>query len=97
MANRMGGFRRGTRNKLKKSSRDSGKVSQRAFLHTFSEGEKVILLAEPAYQRGMYYPRYHGKVGSIKSKAGKCYNVEIDDHGKTKVLIVHPVHLRRQL
>jgi ribosomal protein L21E len=43
----------------------------------------------------MYYPRYHGFEGLIKGAKGECYNVEISDHGRAKVLIVHPVHLKR--
>lgn len=95
MANRMGGFRRRTRSRFTKEGRQKGKVSHRDFLQKFNEGDRVKLIAEPAYQKGMYFPRYHGKVGLVKGAKGECYNVEIDDHGKAKVLIVHPVHLKR--
>jgi len=95
MANRQGGFRRRTRSKFTKDRTDKGKISHRDFLQKFKEGDKVKLIAEPAYQKGMYYPRYHGFEGMIKGQKGECYNVEISDHGRAKVLIVHPVHLRR--
>ena len=95
MTTRKGGFRRKTRYKLSKPIRNKGKISQRRFFQNLEVGEKVTLAAEPAYQKGMYYPRFHGKVGTVKSKVGQCYNVAIKDHDKDKLLIVHPVHLKK--
>ncbi|MBS3145382.1 50S ribosomal protein L21e [Candidatus Woesearchaeota archaeon] len=95
MVQRAGSFRRKTRSKLKKNIRDRGKISIRKYLQTFKEGEIVVLKAEPAVQRGMYFPRYHGKSGRIKGKKGNCYEVLIKDGGKEKTLIVHPIHLKK--
>ena len=94
MVKRIGGFRRKTRHKLGKSSRERGKISLTRFLQTFKEGDMVQLGAEPAYHKGMYCMRYYGKVGFIKKKVGRCYNVEINDRGLKKLLIIHPVHIR---
>ena len=79
---------------LKKNVKDRGKISINKYLQSFKEGDLVILKAEPAVQKGMYFPRFHGKAGIIKGKKGRCYEVKIKD-GKEKVLIVHPVHLKR--
>jgi len=95
MTTRIGGFRRKTRHKLAKPLRAKGKISQKRYLQKLDDGEKVMLHAEPAYQKGMYFPRYHGKVGVVKGKKGECYNVAIKDHKKDKLLIVHPVHLKK--
>ncbi|MFC1741022.1 50S ribosomal protein L21e [Nanoarchaeota archaeon] len=95
MTTRIGGMRRKTRSKLKKDIRDKGKISLRNFLQKLEEGDQVRLQAEPAYQKGMYYPRFHGKVGVVKRKQGDCYSVTIKDHNKEKLLVVHPVHLRK--
>lgn len=92
---RIGGFRRKTRHKLKKNVRDAGKLSIKNYLTKFKEGDKVILKAEPAYQEGMYFPRYHGKSGVITGTQGKSYYVKIRDQNKYKVLLVHPVHLKK--
>ena len=54
MVTRIGGFRRKTRHKLKKTVRTRGKLSLTRFLQSFVAGEKVVLSAEPAYQKGMY-------------------------------------------
>ncbi len=95
MTKRIGGFRRGTRSKLKKTRNEKGKLSLRRFLQKLDDGDRVLLNAEPAYQKGMYFPRFHGKVGTVKGKKGICYDVAIKDHGKDKILIIHPVHLRK--
>ena len=95
MVQRKGGFRRKTRHKLKKNVRDKGKISIRRYSQVFNSGDRVILYAEPAVQKGMYFPRFHGKAGVVKSKKGKCYEVLISDGNKEKTLIVHPVHLKK--
>ena len=95
MVQRAGGFRRKTRSKLSKHKSEKGKISIRKFFHEYKEGDKVYLKAEPAYQKGMYFPRFHGKAGIVQSSQGKCYNVMIRDGNKEKVVIIHPIHLRR--
>ncbi len=93
MVQRQGGMRKGTRSLMKKPIRQKGKVSLRSYFQKLEEGQKVQLKAEPAYQKGMFLPRFAGKIGIVKGKKGECYLVEIKDHNKTKELIVHPVHL----
>jgi large subunit ribosomal protein L21e len=95
MSKRIGGFRRKTRNKLKKSLRDKGKISINKYFQEFKIGEKVVLKAEPAIQKGMYFPRFHSKTGLVKGKKGSCYEIIIKDGGKAKMLIVHPIHLQK--
>ncbi|MBW2964135.1 50S ribosomal protein L21e [Candidatus Woesearchaeota archaeon] len=95
MTTRIGGVRRKTRAKLQKPRREKGKLSIRKFMQKFNEGDKVQLTAEPAYQKGMYHPRFHGKTGVVNGTSGKCYTVAISDKGIEKTVIVHPVHLRK--
>ncbi len=94
MVKRIGGFRRKTRSKLKKSITDKGKISITRFFQVFEQGQRVILKAEPDVQKGMYLPRFHGKSGIINGKAGNCYKVQIKDINKEKTIIVHPIHLK---
>lgn len=95
MVQRIGGIRRKTRYKFRKEKRNRGKVSMTNYFQSFNVGDKVYLHLEPAVQKGMYHPRFMGKSGSIKSKKGRCYEVFINDMGKDKTLVVHPVHLKR--
>ncbi len=93
---RIGGARRKTRQKFKKHYRSRGKVSLRRYLQSFTRGDRVALVAEPAVQKGMYFRRFHGKTGTVVKKIGSCYEVSILDGNKEKRVIVHPVHLRSE-
>lgn len=95
MAQRTGSSRRKTRSKFRKNIRTKGKISLTRYLQNFNIGEKVNLSAEPAVQKGMYHTRFHGKIGTIKNKKGNCYEVLIKDGKKNKILIIHPVHLKK--
>ena len=92
---RIGGFRRKTRHKLSKNVRYKGKISLSKYFQVFKEGEKVCLVSEPAIQKGMYYPRFYGKAGTIIGKRGRCYEVKIKDGSLTKLLLVHAVHMQK--
>ncbi len=95
MAKRIGGLRRKTRYKFKKERRAKGKISLTRYFQSFKEGDKVFLDVEPAVQKGMYYPRFMGRTGTIKGKRGECYEIYVNDFGKEKTLVVHPVHLKK--
>lgn len=94
MVKRIGTARRKTRNILRKSPKNRGKLSLTKYFATFEDGQKVVLKAEPSVIKGMYFPRFHGKIGVIDGMKGKCYNVKIKDGNKPKVVTVHPVHLK---
>ncbi|MDO8643100.1 MAG: 50S ribosomal protein L21e [Candidatus Woesearchaeota archaeon] len=95
MVQRKGSRRRKTRHKLLKPLRSKGKMSVVKFLQQFKEGDKVVLKAEPGYQKGAYHFKFHGRFGIVTGQQGKCYTVAMSDQGKQKNLIVHPVHLKR--
>ena len=95
MVDRVGGFRRKTRQKMRKHVRSRGKISINKFLQQFDLNEKVLLGAEPAYQKGMYHPRFYGRVGVVTKQVGTCYEVKINDNGKFKTVVAHPVHLAK--
>lgn len=95
MTIRTGSGRRKTRSKLRKKVSNKGKISINNYLHKFNENQRVVLVQEPAIQTGMYHSRFHGKTGVIKGKQGSCYKVGIMDGNMEKILIIHPVHLRK--
>ena len=95
MTKRLGGFRRKTRSKLRKDPREHGKISISKYLQEFNIDDPVLLKAEPAVQKGMYFPRFHAKPGIVIGKQGSSYKIKIKDGGKEKILVVHPVHLRK--
>ena len=61
----------------------------------YETGHKAQLNAEPAVQKNLYHRRFHGRTGTIIAKRGDCYEVKIKDGNKEKVIIVHPVHLKK--
>lgn len=93
---RRGGFRRKSRHKLKKKKSEKGKLSIRKFTQSFKLGDKVLLKAEPIYQKAMYFPRFHGKTGTVQKKQGNCYIIKIKDQNKEKLLTIHPIHLTKR-
>jgi len=95
MASRTGGLRRKTRSKFSKNISEKGIIKIRKYFQEFKDGDRVILKAEPAVQTGMYFRRFHGKVGQIIGKRGECYKIAIKDFNKKKEVIVHPVHLKK--
>ena len=63
-------------------------------MQSFKAGQRVHLSVEPSVHKGVYHPRFIGKTGIVKRSRGRCYEVMINDKGKEKLLIVHPVHLK---
>ena len=92
--NRIRGPRGKSRHKFKKDRRRKGKISISNFMQTFTAGQKVHLRIEPSFHKGMYHSRFIGKTGTIKGQRGKCYEISINDGGKEKTLLIHPIHLK---
>ena len=63
-------------------------------MQTFKAGQKVHLSIESSIHKGDYHTRFIGKTGVVKGLRGKCYEIIVDDKGKEKLLIIHPVHLK---
>jgi len=93
MVKRIGGFRRKSRSKLRRSPRDKGKLSISKYFREFEENSPVRFHANSSVQNGMYHPRFHGKTGTVLGKQGACYKVKMNDGGKFKTILVHPIHL----
>ncbi len=96
MVQRIGGARRKTRQKFAKPIREKGKLPLSKYFQKVEIGQKVCLTFDSASQRAGYHPRFHGKVGTVLAKLGRSYEVGINDLGKEKRVIVHPVHFTRQ-
>lgn len=95
MSARKGGSRRGTRRTFRKHPRARGKVSLANYFAEFKIGERAVLKADPSVNNNLYHGRHHGRAGTITAKRGECYEIQIMDGNKQKMVIVHPVHLKR--
>lgn len=90
---RKGGTRRKSRSKLTRHPRQQGKKDITSYLSTYEEGDNVVLDIDPSVHEGMFHPRFDGRSGVITGSQGDCYTVEINDKGKDKSIIAHPVHI----
>ncbi|MBI2576710.1 50S ribosomal protein L21e [Candidatus Woesearchaeota archaeon] len=92
---RMGGKRRKTRHISLKYYREKGKVSIRKFFQDFAPGCKVMLLTDSSHPGGAPWRRFYGKCGTVRGKRGGCYEITFFDGGKEKLLITHPLHMKK--
>ncbi len=90
------GFRRSTRTKLSKKSRNKGMIPITRSLATFDVGQKVHIVLEPSVHKGIPHPRYHGKTGTVMEQRGRSFLLEIRDGNARKVIISRPEHLKAQ-
>lgn len=90
------GYRVKTRRIFRKNVRQRGLKSISRFMIDYQVGDKVDIIADPAYQkRGMPHKRFHGKTGEIIGIRGRCYEVRVKDMKKEKLIIVGREHLRK--
>jgi ribosomal protein L21E len=94
MTKRIGGLRK-SRGKFKRTAQMKGKLSLRNYLANYSNGDNVLLKIDSISREGIFHPRFVGKRGVVVGKRGSSYEVKINDFSKEKIIIVHPVHLRK--
>lgn len=96
MVTRIGTKQRKTRHKLTQHYKNKGKIPLSKYFQEFAEGDKVGLKINANVQKGRFFPRFHGLTGSITGKKrGVCYEVNIRDGGKQKIIYIHPIHLKK--
>ena len=90
------GYRVKTRSIFRKKVRARGLKSLRRFLIEYEVGDKVDIVADPAFQkRGMPHKRFHGKTGTVVELRGRCFVVKVKDQNKMKTLIIGKEHIRK--
>jgi large subunit ribosomal protein L21e len=94
MVKRSHGYRVGSRKMMTKKVRERGMPSLGKLLRIYEEGERVDILIDPSIHGGQPHRRYHGRVGIIRGRRGRSYEVETTLGKKVKLLIIRPEHLR---
>ena len=94
MAKRIGGTRK-VRGKFKRAANLKGKLSQRNYLADYNVGDNVLLKIDSITKEGIFHPRFIGKRGVVAGKRGNSYEIKFYDYNKEKMIIVHPIHLRK--
>jgi len=82
-----------TRALLRRSPRERGKTTLRKILHSYGEGDKVVVNIDSSVHKGMPHRRFHGRVGVIMSKRGRSYVIHVTQGDAMKEIIVRPEHL----
>ena len=87
------GFRRKSRQILRKKPRERGMQPLGRMLHKYNSGDKVVIKIDSSIHGGMPHSRYYGKVGVVMEQRGRAYIIEMTEEDKTRELIVRPEHL----
>lgn len=89
------GVRSKTRQLLRKRPRQKGLAPLGRYLVDYEIGDKVDIIADPAnHKHGFPHKRFHGKTGTIVGRRGKCYEVEVRDQNRKKMIIIGVEHFR---
>ncbi len=86
------GFRRRTRQLLRRKIREKGKTGLSKILREYKPGDRVVIKLDPSMHKGMPHRRFHGRVGVIKDVRGKAYVVSVTQGKAAKEIIVRPEH-----
>jgi len=65
------------------------------FLKEFKVGDKVVIRQNSISQKGMPYPRYLGKAGTVTGKRGAAYVIDVRTGSNVNELQVKPEHLKK--
>ena len=89
----------GIRNKgravLRRKPRDRGKIPLGSLLANYSLGQRVLILINPAVQKGMPHRRYQGRIGVVAEKRGRSYVLTVASGGKyPRTIISRPEHIK---
>jgi large subunit ribosomal protein L21e len=88
------GYRKKTRMLFSKRPREHGKLGLSKMLRKYEPGDKVVINIDPSVHKGMPHRRYQGRVGVIRSKRGRSYEVSVTQGDAVKEIIVRPEHLK---
>jgi len=87
------GYRNRTRSLLKKEKRERGLSPINRILREYAAGDRVVVKIDPSTVKGMPHKRFHGKTGTVLSKRGRAYLVNVHMGGYEKVIITRPEHI----
>ena len=94
MVKKSHGYRARTRNLMSKRIRQKGLTSPSKVLTDYEEGQKVDIVIDPAFHKGMPHKRYHGRTGVVTGLRGRAVVVDVGLGNATKTLIVRREHLQ---
>ncbi len=94
MVKKSHGYRARTRSLMSKRVRTRGLRPLSALLTNYEVGQRVDIIIDPSFHKGMPHKRYHGKTGVVIGLRGRAVIVDVKIGRATKTIIVRPEHLR---
>ncbi|MFW9964371.1 MAG: 50S ribosomal protein L21e [Candidatus Sifarchaeia archaeon] len=94
MVKKSHGYRARTRGLMSKRIRERGLSSPSKVLVNYEVGQRVDVVIDPSFHRGMPHKRYHGRTGVITGLRGRAVLVDVGLGKATKTLIVRREHLQ---
>jgi len=77
-----------------KKIRKKGKIQLKRYFKNFEEGERVAVVSERTV-KSAFPRRIIGKTGVVSGSRGKFKEIKIQEGGKIKTFIIHPIHLNK--
>jgi len=94
MVKKSHGYRARTRGLMSKRVREKGLGSLSQVLVDFEAGQRVDIVIDSGFHKGMPHRRYQGKTGIVTGLRGRAVLVDVNLGNATKSLIVRREHLR---
>jgi large subunit ribosomal protein L21e len=87
------GLRSKTRHLLLKDPRKRGVLPPNRVLADFPVGSRVAIKMEPSQHKGMTHKRFQGLTGTVASKQGDAFVIDVMHGNMAKTLVVRAEHL----
>jgi large subunit ribosomal protein L21e len=94
MVKKSHGYRARTRALMSKRVRTRGLVPPNRVLVDFEKGQRVDIVIDPGFHKGMPHRRYQGRTGVVKEMRGRAVVVDVSLGKAMKTLIIRPEHLQ---
>jgi large subunit ribosomal protein L21e len=79
---------------MSKKVRKRGLSPLSSVLSEYTVGQRVDIIINPSFHKGMPHRRYHGRTGVVKGQRGRAVEVEVSLGKAKKQLIIRPEHLQ---
>lgn len=88
------GYRSRTRGLMSKRVRQRGLSSPSKVLVDYEVGQRVDVVIDSGFHKGMPHKRYHGRTGVVTGLRGRAVVIDVGLGKATKSLIVRREHLQ---
>ncbi|MBY8997472.1 MAG: 50S ribosomal protein L21e [Candidatus Thorarchaeota archaeon] len=94
MVKKSHGYRARTRSLMSKRVRERGLSSPSKVLIDYEVGQRVDIVIDPGFHKGMPHRRYQGKTGVITGLRGRAIVVDVALAKAMKTLMIRREHLQ---